>query len=222
MSRDLPAALEAAIEEKVVKPFIGVLIDLPDPVYAWTGQGTITFNDSAAVSRDWIGTGGIAAIDSIDESSDGTATGVKVTLFGADGGGVPAIHSQDIADQAERGAKFEIYLGALELGDDWHSVLATKLIWRGRVDKYEITDAGESLTVQITAESRSIDQRRPAIKRFTDEYQQRQHPGDLFFQYVPQMVEVPILWAKAEQSGVTNGIGGGGGGGGVFGRGVSA
>lgn len=213
MSRDLSTDLREAIEESLVKPFMAVLIDLPDPVYAWTGQGTITFNDAEAVSRDWLGTGGIGAIDSIDESTDGSATGVKVTLFGRDGMGVSALYAEDIAEQATRGAKFEVYLGAIELGPSWHVVKATKLIWRGRVDKYEITDAGETLTVQITAESRAIDQRRPAIKRFTDEYQQRQHLGDLFFQYVPQMVEIPILWAKAEQNSTSSGSGGGGSGG---------
>lgn len=212
MSRNLPTELTDAIEAPVLKPFMAVRIELPDPVYAWTGQGTLNFADSGGTMRDWIGTGGIGAIDSIDETTDGSAAGVKVTLFD-----VPASFRDDIAEQATRGATFEVYLGAIELGDDWHKVVATKLIWRGRVDQYEIMDAGETLSVQISAESRSIDQRRPAIKRFTDEYQQRKHPGDRFFEFVPQMSEVSILWAKAEASSVRTGVAGGGGGAGGFG-----
>lgn len=211
MSRDLPTELVDEIEKPLLKPFYGVFIDLPDPVYAWSGLGTITFDDSDAVSRDWIGAGNIGAIDSIDESTGGSATGLKIVLFGEGAEGVPSLYAQDIADQAERGATVEVYIGAIELGASWHSVIATKLLWRGRVDKYEITDAGASLSVSLSAESRAIDQRRPAIKRFTDESQQRQHPGDLFFQYVSQMVEIPILWAKAEQDATSAGTNGGGG-----------
>lgn len=216
MSRDLPADLDAAIEQPVVKPFLSVRLELPDPVYAWTGQGTITFNDSSATSRDWIGAGGIGAIDTIGEATDGSATGIKVTLFN-----IPSDFRDDIADQAERGSLFEAYIGALELGSDWHSVVATKMLWRGKVDDYKITDSGDTLLVEIAGESRAIDQRRPAIKRFTDEYQQRKHSGDLFFQYVTKMVEVSILWAKAEDKAVSTGIGGGMGGG-VGGRVVRA
>lgn len=213
MSRDLPVQLEDAVEQPVVKPFLAVRIELPDPVYAFTGEGLLTFDDSGGISREWIGAGKLGAIDTINEATDGSATGIKVSLFD-----VPSEHANDIADQATRGALFEVYIGAIELGDDWHSVLATKLLWRGRVDEYKITDAGTSLSVEISGESRAIDQRRPAIKRFTDEYQQRKHPGDLFLQYVDQMAEVSILWAKSEQSAVSGGGGGSGigGGGGVL------
>lgn len=218
MSRDLPTELHDAIEDNPVKPFLAVRMELPDPVYAWTGQGTITFDDSNATSRDWTGAGGVGAIDTIGETTDGSATGIRVTLFN-----VPSESRDDIADQAERGSLFEVYIGALELGEDWHSVVATKMLWRGRVDDYKITDSGETLMVEIAGESRAIDQRRPAIKRFTDEYQQRKYPGDLFFQYVTKMVEISILWAKAEDKAVSGGVGGGGGmAGGNYGRAVRA
>lgn len=209
MSRDLDASLREAVEQQVVKPFIAVRIELPDPVYAFTGIGEIEFDDSDGTPRTWTGAGRLAAIDTIGESTDGSATGIKVSLFD-----VPTEHAADIADQATRGALFEVYIGAIALGDDWHSVIATKLLWRGRTDDYKITDAGTTLGVEISGESRSIDQRRPSIKRFTDEYQQRQYPGDLFFQYVPQMAEVSILWAKSEAN---SSMGAGGGSpGGIF------
>jgi len=209
VSRDLPAPLEADIEQPVVRPFLAMLIDLPDPVYVWTGVGTLTFNDGSGVSRNWIGAGAIGAIDSIGEATDGGATGIKATLFQ-----IPAEFRDDIADQAVRGVNMELHVGSLNT--DFQTIVATKLIWKGRLDQYKITDGGDTLSVEVVGESRAIDQRRPAIKRFSDEYQQRKFPGDLFFQYVSQMTEVPILWAKAEQSGTTvTGGGGSGGGGGL-------
>lgn len=204
MARDLPLELEDALADNPVRPFLAVRIELPDPVYAFTGVGLLTFDDNDGNSRGWIGAGEVAAIDTIGESSDGSATGVKVGLFQ-----VPAKFRADIAQQAVRGATFEVYVGALD--ESYGRVLATKLIWKGRVAEYKITDNGKSISVEVSGESRAIDKRRPAIKRFTDEYQQRKHPGDRYLEYVSQMPEISILWAQAEQTGGAGGASGGGG-----------
>jgi hypothetical protein len=194
MPRGLSTPLDDAINEQVVRPFFALRLETPDPLYAWSGTGTLTFDDADGTSRDWIGVGEFGQIDSIGESSDGSATGVRATLLK-----VPAEFRDDIADQAVRGALFELYVGALN--ETYQQIEGVALLWKGRLDSYKITDGGTTLSVEVAGESRAIDQRRPAIKRFTDEYQQRKFPGDLFFQYVPQMTEVSILWAKAEQSG---------------------
>ena len=187
MSRDLPSALAEAVADRVVRPFLAVHIDFPDPVHAWTGTGTILFQ-----GNEWTGIHSIGAIDTIGEGTDGSATGVKATLYE-----VPENFRDDIRDQAVRGCAFELYVGALD--ETFQQVVGFKLIWRGRLGGFEIVDAGETITVTASGESRQIDQRRPTIKRFTDEWQQRRYPGDRFFEYVPRMAELPILWAKAAQ-----------------------
>jgi hypothetical protein len=201
MTRPLPPALESAVDEPVVRPFSVLLIDLPDPVYVFSGLDQLVFDDADGVTRTWIGAGEIGAIDTVGESTDGSATGIRVTLFG-----VPSQFQMldgtwvgDYLDQqAVRGVKFDYGIGVFN--ETFSSVDAVAWLHRYRLDQYKITDAGATLTVEVTGESRSIDQRRPAIKRFTDEYQQRMHPGDRFFEYVPQMVEVSILWDRGEQS----------------------
>lgn len=200
MSRDLPVDLATAIDAQVVRPFLAVFIDLPDPVRAWTGIGTLTFED-----EEYIGAGGVGSIDTIGEATDGSAVGIKVGLYQ-----IPAEFREDIADQATRGATFEVYVGAVD--ESFSTVTAVQLIWRGRVDQYTITDAGSAINVEITGESRAIDQRRPTIRRFTDEWQQRRYPGDLFFQYVSQMSEVSVMWAAAAQTAPSGGAYGGSGG----------
>jgi hypothetical protein len=213
MPRAISTDLSDAIDEKVVNPFFALRLETPDPVYAWSGSGTLIFDDADGTSRNWIGVGEFGAIDTIGESSDGSATGVRATLLK-----VPAEFRDDIADQAVRGVLYELYIGALN--ETYQQIEGVALLWKGRLDGYKITDAGTSLSVEVAGESRAIDQRRPAIKRFTDEYQQRKHPGDLFFQYVSQMTEVSILWAKSEQSAAmpvgASGGGGGGAGGSKF------
>lgn len=188
--RDLPLLLADEIAKPELRPFLGLHIDLPDPVYAVTGNATIRYND-----QEWTAIGGIGSIDTIGEGTDGSATGVKATLYQ-----VPSEFRDDVADQAVRGCLYELYVGALS--PNYQDVVGVKLIWKGRLDTYEIVDAGETITVSAGGESRMRDQRRPAIKRFTDWWQQRRYPGDRAFEYVARMAEVPILWAKAKQDAV--------------------
>jgi hypothetical protein len=212
MARDLPAPLEAEIDARALRPFVALFIDLPDTVRAWSGLRQLEFADSGGVTRQWTNGAGLGALEAIGEATDGSATGMKATLFEA-----PGEMRDDVADQAVKGSAFEVYVGAVkpsfaEVEGDGE-VEAVKLVWKGRTDDYRITDAGAVLSVEVSAESRAIDQRRPAIKRFTDEWQKRHHPGCRFFEYVSQLAEVPILWAQAEQkAAVASGPGGAGGG----------
>lgn len=188
--RDLPPILADEFDKSELRPFLGLHIDLPDPVFAVTGNTTISY-----AGQTWTAIGGLGSIDTVGEGTDGSAVGVKATLYQ-----VPAEFRDDIADQAVRGCLYELYVGALD--ESYQEVLGFKQVWKGRLDTYDITDAGDTITVSAGGESRMRDQRRPAIKRFTDWWQQRRYPGDLAFQYVARMVEVPILWAKAKQDSV--------------------
>lgn len=188
--RDLPTALADEIDKPELRPFLGLHIDLPDPVFAVTGNATIRY-----AGEEWTAIGGIGAIDTVGEGTDGASVGVKATLMQ-----IPSEFRDDVADQAVRGCLYELYVGALDAS--YSEVLGFKQIWKGRLDSYDIADAGDTITVSAGGESRMRDQRRPAIKRFTDWWQQRRYPGDLAFQYVSRMVEVPILWAKAKQDAV--------------------
>jgi hypothetical protein len=193
VSRDLPAGIATAIEAPVVRPALALRIETPDPVYVWTGRGNLEFEDNDGNTRTWLGAGEVGSIDTIGEATDGSATGVRATLFN-----IPSEFRDDLADQAVRGVLFELYFLAINI--TFQQIDDKALIWKGRLDDYKITDAGASLSVEVVGESRGIDQRRPAIKRFTHEYQERQHPGDKFFEYVSQMTEISILWAEPAQA----------------------
>lgn len=188
--RNLDPELLKEIGKQELRPFMGVHIDFPDPVYAITGNMTIRYDGQV-----WGGIGGIGSIDTIGEGADGSAVGAKATLYQ-----VPSDFRDDIADQAKRGCVFELFVGAVDA--TYQSVIGFKKLWSGRLDSYDVVDAGDTITVTAGGESRMRDQRRPAIKRFTDFWQQRRYPGDRAFEYVQRMVEVPVLWAKARQDAV--------------------
>lgn len=193
--RDLPAELAADIAAAELLPFLALRIEFPDPVYAFTGKGAMEFATVDGIMQQWIGIHGVASIDAATESTDGSATGLQATLFR-----VPSEFRDDIADQAVRGCLYELYLGSFAV--DYQTVRAVKRIWKGTLQSYDIDDAGDSITVTAGGESRAIDQKRPSIKRFSDEYHRRKYPGDRFFEYAPKLTEVPLLWAKQKQDAV--------------------
>lgn len=200
MARNLPPALADEVEKSSLRPFLALYIALPDPVRVFTGVGEINLN-----GQTYIGGAGIGSLEMIQESTDGSATGVKASLFE-----VPADLAGDISANAKQGVAMEVYCGAFD--ESFQGIVGVQMIWRGRLDTFEVTDSGTSLSVTINGESRMRDQRRPSVKRFTDEYQQRKYPGDKFFQYVAQMAEVPVLWAKADQAPIGSATGSTGGG----------
>lgn len=187
MSRDLPPELEAELARTGIRPFLALFIDFPDPVRAFTGRGKMTLR-----GEEFLGIHGIASVDAVTETTSGSATGARATLLA-----VPSEFAPDIADQAVRGVAFEIFAGAFDL--DFQTVVGHVRIFNGTLQGYEILDEGSSITVSAIGESRQIDQRRPSVKRYTDEYQQRKYEGDRFFEYLPRLTEVPILWAKGRQ-----------------------
>ena len=197
MSRDI-GSLAGSVDRPVVRPFLALRIDTPDPVTVWTGRGTLIFNDDDGTEHKWLGAGNLGALESIGESTDGTANGIRAVL-----NKVPTDFRDYLTQQAVRGSLMEVYIGALN--ETFQQVEAVVLLNRYRLDQFKIHDGGATLSVEVTGESRAIDARRPAVKRFSHEYQTRMHPGDKFFEYLSRMTEIPILWAAASQNSTTIG-----------------
>lgn len=214
-NRDLPAALADEIAKVVLQPVLGIFVDLPDPVHVCTLPWAIRFPDAAGIEREWIGGGDIGSISGIDEGTDGSAGGIRLTLndipIDIDTGPDATDIRSYLDQQATKDATIEIYVAVTE--EDHRTVISSKLFQRYRLDTWSLLDSGDELQLEIGGESRMRDQGRPAIKMFTDEYHRAQHPGDLFFQYVAQMAEVQVMWAAAAQgAGVaSSGYSGGGG-----------
>src|SRR2546430_24288 len=82
----------------------------------------------------------------------------------------------------------------------------------GRMDVCEITEAGETAVISITAESRLLDLTRSRERRYEKQDQLIDFPGDLGFDFVPSLQELSVVWGKATSTSIPHTSSGGGGG----------
>lgn len=184
MTRLSDASLVAEIVKPVLYPFFALHVDLPDPVYAWSGIGTITFE-----GHEWLGVGAFGSFGALEEVGDGTAGQMSFTLSGIE----PSFYEY-LIEQPYRNALSELWVGALN--ESMTQVIAgPEMLFRGRLVASDLTD-GDQLAIQITVERSSRDQTRQRVRRYTDAEQQRRYPGDKFFEYQAQMQSVQVLWGR--------------------------
>lgn len=164
-------------------PFL-VLIDLDfasGHVYLCNAPYNFTFAGNV-----YLGAARCGAIEDLPESSDLSMSGIRLTLTGVD----PAYVSLALAEPFQ-GRPCTVSIAAL---DSNYQILPDPVVpFKGRLDMMDI-DMGETATITVTVESRLTDWNRPAIRRYNHEDQTALFPTDKFFEYIPQMVEKPLLW----------------------------
>jgi hypothetical protein len=186
-----------------IKPVLFLQMQFTDgPIYVWSGLGQISWNGQI-----WTGLGHLGTISAIEESSEIKATNVTFTLSG-----IPQDQIQHALGQVRQGNPVKLWFGSL--GDN-NNVLADPLqIFAGRMDVPTIDEGTQTSTISIAVENRLIDLNRSRERRYTDQDQQIDHPGDLGFQYVQLIQNWNGTWGKAGPGGIPpsgGGIGEGGG-----------
>jgi hypothetical protein len=182
MARDITPATEAALAAGHVPLIVFVEMDF--------SGGFLRVNNSA-VSFDWggetwLGVGRLGSIDPIKEGADLQARGLAFRMTGID----PASIAVALGTQYQ-GRSCKVWVAALTGA---HAVIADPvLIFWGRLDTMDI-DLGATATITVSAESRLADWDRPRVRRYNHEDQQIDYPGDLGFEFVPQMVEKELRW----------------------------
>lgn len=193
MSRSLTASMLAAILAGTVKPAI-----FYEGVYSsgtlrlWSGVGPIDWNGST-----WTGAGNLISLSPISEVSDVNAIGFVVSLAG-DADAIAALN----LTAARQGLAGTVWLGAF---DSAGAIIAdpTKA-FAGRLDKTDIDDRGDMSTISVSYESRLIDLDKTRERRYTDEDQQIDYPGDLGFEFVNSLQDNKLIWGKG--TGVPSGV----------------
>ena len=184
MSRDLTPTTLAAIDDDVVYPFFAVELFFDSEVLRmWTGQGI--FNDGV---NDWVGTGNLLDISSVEETSEMSAKGATITLSG-----VPSEVLSLALSEPYQGRVCNIYFGVQ--GEDVFNQL-----FSGYMDQMNIGDGPETSTIELKVENRLIDLERARVARFTSAYQKSVYSGDKGLEFLEDMQDRPLTWGKKSAS----------------------
>ena len=211
MSRDLSATTLENIEEGVVYPFFAVelLFDGDNTIRMWTGQGTLVLEDGT----EWIGLGNLLDISAIEETAEMAVKGATISLSG-----VPTELLSLALSEPYQGRVCNIYFGTFSTGkvlqesgsfillqDGSKIVLeATKTgfnqLFAGYMDQMNISDGGETSTIELMVENRLIDLERARVARFTSGYQKSIYPNDLGLDFIEDLQDKDIVWGRSSGS----------------------
>lgn len=163
-----------------------VEMDLDIPQYANTTGGNIVYGGNT-----YIGVGALGRIDVIDESP----TEIKSLRFE-----LPCVMSTEIAQALvgmPAGREVRIHTAVIAAAASGLTVVYRKLEWSGLLDVPQIVEGEQTSVVQVTAEHIGIDLLRPSGYLYSDQDQQRLHPGDRSWQYVIDQADKTVIWPAA-------------------------
>lgn len=189
MARDLHASVQSEVVKKVVTPVYFIEIDYaPDPIRVWTGPYSISWD-----SKTWDGGAGVLDISSVGESYSGVPQAVDVTLNGLDASILADVMAADI-----QSSNATIWLAFM---DSANAVISNPVkLFFGFPDVPTITE-GDSLSVSVRLEPYSSMMRRSSERRWTPDDHKIEKSTDKFFDYVPQMPSIKILWGRTGANG---------------------
>jgi hypothetical protein len=184
MSRALDPAMKAALAAGTVKPFLMAVLSFRSSIqYVWTGYGSLVYN-----SQTFLGVGSFASISTIQESTEVEAIGTSITLSGID----PVLLGDCRTDLAP-GLQANLYLGCWANGA---IIGAPYMIFGGAMDKASITMGPETMSITLALETRMNDFSRASASRYTPAEQRRVFPDDTFFDQVPALNDLAIIWGS--------------------------
>ena len=186
MSRDLPAAINAALTGGDAMR-LALLVEMEFAtgfLRLWSGLGPITYG-----GNEYTGAGTLFGFGTVEETREVVANGTTIFLSG-----IPSSLVSACINDAEQGKIGRIYLAVLD-ADGAVDGDAVEL-FVGRLDVPKISDEGPNCTISITYESRMIDLTRAREFRYTNESQQVLNPGDLGFAFVTSIQYQEITWGR--------------------------
>ena len=211
MSRDLDPSTVTAISQDVVQPFFAVelLFDGNETLRMWTGQGTLVLNDGTQ----WVGTGNLLDISSIEETSEMSVKGATLTLSG-----VPSEVLSLALSEPYQGRVCNIYFGTFSSGsllkETGNYILLQdgsrinvetgekgfNQLFSGYMDQMNIDDGPETSTIELKVENRLIDLERARVARYTQFYQKSVYPDDDGLKFVEDLQTRKVPWGRSEDA----------------------
>lgn len=189
MPRDMSADVLAAITSQNFRPALFVETNFTSgPTYLWSGVGTISWN-----GHDWTGVGSLGGVSVIEEGSTVEAKGISLSLSGID-----ATLLTGIMQEFQVGLPCLVYFGVF---DSSGSLIPDPILsWSGQMDQPTIEMDGQTATITINCENKLVSMNVAVDRRYTNEDQQRDHPGDRGMEFVASIVDVMVYWGRTPSS----------------------
>ena len=211
MSRDLDPSTVNAISQEVVQPFFAVELkfDGNEILRMWTGQGTLVLEDGTQ----WVGTGNLLDISSIEETSEMSVKGATLTLSG-----VPSEVLSLALSEPYQGRVCNIYFGTFSSGSllkETNNYILLQdgsrinvetgekgfnQLFSGYMDQMNIDDGPETSTIELKVENRLIDLERARVARYTQYYQKSIYPDDNGLDFVEDLQTRKVPWGRSEDA----------------------
>ena len=208
MSRDISSDLIETLSDDVIHPFFAIeLFFDTSTLRFWSGVGELDFGDNT-----YTGSGNMIAVSAIDETSDISAQGARLTLSG-----LPSEMINLAINEPYQGRKCFIYFGTLDVTGDrltqqnGHLILnqdssailgegdfrdTVTQIFSGYIDQMNIDEGPETSQISVAVESRLIDLQRPRNRRYTDANQKSRFPNDKGFEFVESLQQKKFAWGR--------------------------
>lgn len=185
MPRSMSPAMLAAFPSPLLRPAIFVTATfVTGPVYLWTGLAPITWS-----GHTWLGVGSLLGISGSEDGATVAARGMSLSLSGID-----ASFLADAMQEFRQGLPVVVYLG---LFDSSGALIADPLTsWAGRMDQPTVEVAAETAVITINCENRLLDMNVAVDRRYTQDDQQIDSPGDMGLQFVTGIQEINLYWGK--------------------------
>jgi hypothetical protein len=189
MPRAMTADYLAAIQSAALRPALFVEANFTSgPIYVWSGVGPIIWG-----GKTWTGLGSLGNVSMIEEGAIVEAKGITLTLSGID----PTMLT-GILDEFQVGLPAIVSLG---LFDAAGALIADPVgCFVGQMDQPTLDVTGTSATISINCESRLIEMNVAVDRRYTNEDQQRDYPGDRGLEFVNSIQEAQIYWGRTPSS----------------------
>lgn len=187
MARGLTAGMIAELTADTVRPIL---------LFEWVAYGsTIRYwsgrNDLSWDSKTWLGNSMFKGIGQISESRSIQAAGLSIMLAGE-----PSSIISLQLNSTRTGQAGKLWLGFLNSSG---AVIADPYqLFSGKLSESNLSDGVKESTLELVFESDLIILEKSSGKRYTHEDQQIDYPGDLGFEYVPQLEDFTGYWGKGK------------------------
>jgi hypothetical protein len=164
-----------------------------ETTYLWNGFGNRNFGGHL-----YLGCGDLGGIDGLEEVRGTQSQQVTFTLSGVpDSPAGLLAKALDAADIIQG----NLAIVSLQLfGEGWDAIGSPIPVYFGimmppRVERTAATEtSGATRTLVLPTENIFFGRHRPPAGRYTDKEQQQRWPGDRFCEYVPQLVNLSLVW----------------------------